>query len=69
MRVTGAKTDNIDVLKHRKGVTIPELSVVTGTGMKAANDLATQAEAVYYIGRRKFANLPKVLAYIDSISE
>lgn len=69
MRETNAKSDDIDILKNRKSVTMNEFTILTGTGLKSANDLAMQAGAIFYIGKRKFVNVPKAFKYIDEISE
>lgn len=64
------KTESYDanVLWNRLGVTDPELAFLLSCGLPTARKIALEANAVFRVGKRKLNNVPRIKAYVDSIS-
>lgn len=64
------KTESYDanVLWNRLGITDQELAFLLSCGLPTARKIALEANAVFRVGKRKLNNVPRIKAYVDSIS-
>lgn len=56
-------------IERRLATSIPDLAALLGCGQVSAERIARESGAVFYIGKRKFASIPKVEEYIAFLSE
>ncbi len=62
------KISNIPV-SDKLLVTMPDFAAYCSSGRYTAEKIAAQAEAVVYIGGRKFVNMGIARKYLESIAE
>lgn len=63
------KTKNRQIgQESRLAASIPDLAAALGCGLATADKVAREAGAVFYVGRRKFAIVPRVMEHIGQLA-
>ena len=65
MNTTTASKENVIPIENRISVTLDDLCQLLSCGKKTARDIAADANAVCYFGKRTLYNVSKIKDFMD----